>query len=491
MSTNKTQSYFEPLVKTLDKFYPNICYYVLDLEYKYLYFNDVHAQIMQNVLGVTVKLNESALLDFKDNKLRKNIQKKYDDVIAGNDIDDVTTSATSEDKNGAKLFTYYRPLCHEPGEVQGIIVIANNRSPQDQSSLEKELIRSESLMRETNALAKIGGWELDLKTNKSFFTSGTFDIYDIDNQEVPAVNEGIEFYTPEAQQVLLKALDDVMKDHGSYDLELDFISKKGVHKKVRTQGNLSLEDGKPTRLYGAIQDVTEYHKVKATLKKNRERFVAIYEGAPLPITMLSLDGNMLGVNSSFKKIIGYDLKEIPNLETWYSLVYDDIQSVDAYRAEWKEILDEAENGNSIFTPFMRKVRCKDGALRKMEFHLSRLDDFFIIIFIDVTEKIKAENALKVGEQLYRNLYNQSPVMIDSLDSESTILRVNDFWLNQLGYSREDVLGKKIYDFIHPDDVEYAKLSFNRFLITHVIQDIKFRFIKANSDSMNVMVNTIA
>ena len=51
------------------------------------------------------------------------------------------------------------------------------------------------------------------------------------------------------------------------------------------------------------------------------------------------------------------------------------------------------------------------------------------------------------EQHYRDLYKDTPAMLHTLDSEGRIVYVSDRWLNKLGYRREDVIGRKITDFM--------------------------------------------
>ena len=64
---------------------------------------------------------------------------------------------------------------------------------------ERELKRSELLLNETGQLSKVGGWDLDLKTMTPYFSKETYRIYEIPEGTPPKIEDGINFYAPEAQ----------------------------------------------------------------------------------------------------------------------------------------------------------------------------------------------------------------------------------------------------------------------------------------------------
>jgi|GEM_PF-5621474 len=485
---------YTSLLGWIDEVYPEICVYVLDKSYRYQYFNPEHANLMRRVWAKEIEL-EKPIFSFTNNKeITDKVELAYERVLRGEAVVEVDEYPIHGEEGLIERKKFYRPLYGEQNGivgVVGIVVIALERTSDHGLKMEKELLRNEKLMRETNALAKIGGWEVDLASNEPYFTSGTFDIYDIDDQTVPRPHEGLSFYPPHDRKILIEAIDEVIQNHGMYDLEVDFISKKGVEKKVRTLGKVDVEDGKPIRLYGAIQDVTELKKVEQSVLESTKRFEAIYLGTPLPMSMITLEGEILGFNPAFKNIIGYTVKEIPTIGKWYELGYKNDETIAIAEGNWEQIKADAAAGATKFEPIVRDVVCKNGETRRMELHFSLVTDFLVVVFIDITDKVAAESALVFSEKLYRDLYNLAPVMIDSLNKEAKIVHVNDFWLYKLGYSREEVLGREIFDFIHKKDIRASRLAFNRFVVTHEIDNFRFRFIKKNGDSMDTLVNAIA
>ncbi|HPG58805.1 MAG TPA: response regulator, partial [Candidatus Wallbacteria bacterium] len=61
---------------------------------------------------------------------------------------------------------------------------------------------------------------------------------------------------------------------------------------------------------------------------------------------------------------------------------------------------------------------------------------------------KLQKELEISEERFKHIYNMSPVMMFSFDSEGNFCDVNSKWLAETGYSREEVIGKR-FDFLIP------------------------------------------
>ncbi len=73
---------------------------------------------------------------------------------------------------------------------------------------------------------------------------------------------------------------------------------------------------------------------------------------------------------------------------------------------------------------------------------------------DITDRKVAEESLAASEGKYRLLYENAPIGIVIVDPQAIILECNTYFLNMLGYEKEEVIGKKSYSFLHDDFVEY-------------------------------------
>jgi PAS domain S-box-containing protein len=88
-----------------------------------------------------------------------------------------------------------------------------------------------------------------------------------------------------------------------------------------------------------------------------------------------------------------------------------------------------------------------GALKKKEMQIEK----------DVVEK-----ALQESEERFRMLFDKAPIGYQSLDFDGNFIEVNETWLEMLGYSRKEVLGKWFGSFLAPEYVEPFRERFPLF-----------------------------
>lgn len=111
---------------------------------------------------------------------------------------------------------------------------------------------------------------------------------------------------------------------------------------------------------------------------------------------------------------------------------------------------------------------------------------------DLLRRKEAEQALQTSEQRYRSIYHRAPAMLHSVDVEGRLVMVSDHWLATLGYTREEVIGRKITDFFSEASREYAESTvFPLFFRTGQCQDISYQFLKKNGEPMEMLLSAIA
>jgi PAS domain S-box-containing protein len=132
---------------------------------------------------------------------------------------------------------------------------------------EEALRRTSELLLRTGELAKVGGWDLDLRSMKLFWSLETCRIHEVEPPVTPALDQAINFYAPEARPVIQAAVQAGMDCGTPFDLDLPLTTAKGRPIWVRAQGSAVMEDGKAVKLLGAFQDITERKRAEQTLRE--------------------------------------------------------------------------------------------------------------------------------------------------------------------------------------------------------------------------------
>jgi signal transduction histidine kinase/PAS domain-containing protein/ActR/RegA family two-component response regulator len=137
------------------------------------------------------------------------------------------------------------------------------------------LVESARLLRETGQLARVGGWEFDPVSGKGHWTEEVARIHDLERDTDTSVQMGLEFYPGESRTRIAAAVKEAVEHGTPYDLELEFISARGVHKWVRSICRPLVENGKVVRVRGTFQDITERKQVEAKLESQLERLALL------------------------------------------------------------------------------------------------------------------------------------------------------------------------------------------------------------------------
>jgi len=97
--------------------------------------------------------------------------------------------------------------------------------------------------------------------------------------------------------------------------------------------------------------------------------------------------------------------------------------------------------------------------------------------------------LRASEESALRLYNRSPVPQHSIDAQGHYLAVSDGWLELMGYTREEVLGRPFFDFVAPFELERLKPAFQRLRAEGEIRDFEYCLVGKDGELRPVLVTT--
>jgi PAS domain S-box-containing protein len=111
---------------------------------------------------------------------------------------------------------------------------------------------------------------------------------------------------------------------------------------------------------------------------------------------------------------------------------------------------------------------------------------------ELAERKKIELALRASEARYQDLYENAPDMFVSVDAESArILQCNQTLSTALGYSKEEIIGRPIFDMYHPDCMEEVKSAFGSFVETGFVDNAQLQLRRKDGSRIDVSLNVSA
>jgi PAS domain S-box-containing protein len=144
---------------------------------------------------------------------------------------------------------------------------------------EADLAAQEALLRETEEVSKVGGWQFDVATGVVTQTDQVYRIYGMNRWDSDPSDLGAAFsrFVAEDKVRLEEAFLRAVATGEPYDLELRFMNTAGEKLWVRTKARAEMKDGRVVRVYGNIMDITERKNSEAKIRQQFERITASRE----------------------------------------------------------------------------------------------------------------------------------------------------------------------------------------------------------------------
>lgn len=283
-----------------------------------------------------------------------------------------------------------------------------------------------------------------------------------------------ELLLPKEERPAMKQKLQVRKSSISEVYELRLRKKNGEIIWVQISGTPVLgEDGTVLGSIGLHMDITERKRVEQARRESEERYRRFFEEDLSGDFISTPDGKLLDCNQAFATMLGFrsieDAKRA-NMET----LYPSKKHREAYLAELREKKKIQTAERELVRRDGRRIQVVENVTG--QFENGELVGLSGYVF-DITKRKKAEQALRESEQRYRDLFDNAPDMYLIIETDGTILDVNQKGRLMLGYEKSILIGENIMHFLHHDDLDIARNVIQSSLSTHELpRNIEVRFI---------------
>ena len=215
-----------------------------------------------------------------------------------------------------------------------------------------------------------------------------------------------------------------------------------------------------------IRDVSRRKRAETALRESEERYRSLFEDVPVGVYRIAISGELVHCNRAVVDLLGYPSREqLLGIDT--GELYVDREDLEAWQTMMKfegQVADfEARirrfDGSKVW------VRCHTTAIREggsMGAGRGKVVGYRGTVE-DITDRKRAEDALRTSEERFRSLVQNASDMIAIFDAEARIVYLSPASQRVLGFAPSDRLGSHGFEHIHPKDLPRVRVMFDELL----------------------------
>ncbi|WP_339523600.1 bifunctional diguanylate cyclase/phosphodiesterase [Pseudomonas sp. EA_35y_Pfl2_R111] len=301
-----------------------------------------------------------------------------------------------------------------------------------------ELLKQSYLFSQTEHIANLGGWVLNMPEQDMDWSAGCFRIYELDPKNgTPDLNGALSYLDASGRVLAEQVLQQLLEGLEQFDIEVRLLTAKGKTRWLRIRGITERDGAELVRVYGALQDVSARKYAEQQLRERDERLRLFFEAPLIGMALTSPNFAWEEVNHKLCSILGRSREQLL-ASSWEEL------SLEADLQSELPLLDQVLSGRREGFELEKRFRRADDSLvhtrvslRAVRHSTGRVR-MFLLLVEDISERLQAEAR-------YRTIVENAPEAIMLFDLHGTLVECNDNALRLLRYSREEIANKRVFD----------------------------------------------
>ncbi len=353
---------------------------------------------------------------------------------------------------------------------------------------QERLKQNEAMLAEAQHIAHIGSWELDIISNTLTWSDEVYRMFGLKPQQFGATYEAfLDNIHPDDREMVNEAYNKSVETKTPYDIVHRLLLKDGTIKYVNERCKTSYNhDGKPIRSIGTVQDITERKQAEELLEKSRKQYRDIAENSVLGMAVYIPGRPLVFANKRLSEITGYSLEEItsPHFNFMVLFAEEDRQLIIAN-------IKRRLAGENV-QPYESMLIPRTGDHKWVRIYNINTEyegeSTIQVQLLDITERKRAEDALRKSEESYRYLFDNANDLIQSVAPDGHFLYVNKAWQQVLGYSEEEIPHLQVWDIIHPDSMEHCMEIFQKVMSGEAASNVETVFMAKDGSPISIEGN---
>ncbi|MCC4213282.1 PAS domain-containing hybrid sensor histidine kinase/response regulator [Leeuwenhoekiella parthenopeia] len=318
----------------------------------------------------------------------------------------------------------------------------------------KRLRSFSEIYEESNELAKVGGWDVDLVKGKITWTPYINKIHEVPVDYTPQLEGAINFFKEGwSRDKITQCFQNAVEKGEPYDEEFILVAANGAEKWVRSVAKSEFKDGKCLRVYGAFQDITEAKEQELARQEAETRFREIFNNSAVGIILVKNVSEVFMVNKAALNIFGLQsLSEEAILKYTFSDIIKPEYLEEAREkrrallggeiANYKLEVECYHSSGRVIWCSMSSSVFKDGITDK---------DLVITQVEDITQQKKLEILAQKSAARFKRVFENSPNGMAVVDLHGDWVMINKNLAQMVGYTNDELLELSLEEITHPED----------------------------------------
>lgn len=232
-------------------------------------------------------------------------------------------------------------------------------------------------------------------------------------------------------------------------------------------------------ILSSIIDITAHVKTEEKFFKLQQEQQFVINSMNEGLHGIDLSGKITFLNPAASSMLGWEGNDLIG-KSAHKMIHHSKQDGNTHLEKDCPILKTLKDGQIRKSRENEVFWRKDGTFFLVEYSISPILDLdsnikgVLVSFIDCTDKVANKEELDKFSDL-------SPHMMCIMDYQGNFTRINPAWFKTLGYNQEDLLGKTVYDYVHPEDLSIISADMDHIKRKGEVNALEIRLKHSSGD----------